>query len=600
MSLLPIHVFFNPITNKEVHNISSVVLNPYELRLLGLGLGFALKPYRPPLESLTRECINKFIRKLKLHLQFGSSPFCPSPFWTPNPTFIPDEPSSIMSKALLRFKASLLRLRYLDCKSRPNLSVTERKALLSLKERKDILIKPADKNLGPVCMDTTWYHGQCLTHLDNPKTYSRVTHLDTERIVSDLQLGLSNLLGSHPFDGNPNQTSWNKEELKYILFHTPSRVSIPLFYGLPKVHKNPISLRPITAAHSWVTTGLSKYLAKKLNSILPLLSTVLSDSFHLLNEIENLTLVNDNCYFATSDVNSLYPSIPIEEGINAVKDTLASANCYPPAEQDFIVRALHFTLTSMFVSFGDNIYHQVSGTAMGTNVAPPYAQIYLYQWELPILELFKDIVILYRRYIDDILLVTSVPLDLHHPLVLGLSNRNPNIKLSWEFSKDSIPFLDMVIYKGQRFYNHHILDVKVYQKSMNRYLYLTPRSYTPNLFSFIRGELIRYVRLSSSLEEYMKVKDLFYYRLIARGFFPHLLKAIFKDVTHSNRGYFLQLQKKDNPTQPLLPLVLPYSPWYSKERIKPLIKEHLNNYFNDVRITPAYLRSRCLLQEKGL
>ena len=47
-------------------------------------------------------------------------------------------------------------------KSRDNLTITERQSISQLKQRQDIIIKPADKGSGTVVMDKTWYIDECL------------------------------------------------------------------------------------------------------------------------------------------------------------------------------------------------------------------------------------------------------------------------------------------------------------------------------------------------------------------------------------------------------------------------------------------------------
>ena len=47
-------------------------------------------------------------------------------------------------------------------KTRDNLTMTERQAISQLKQRQDIIVKPADKGSGTVVMDKTWYIDECL------------------------------------------------------------------------------------------------------------------------------------------------------------------------------------------------------------------------------------------------------------------------------------------------------------------------------------------------------------------------------------------------------------------------------------------------------
>ena len=57
--------------------------------------------------------------------------------------------------------------------------------------------------------------------------------------------------------------------------------------------------------------------------------------------------------------------------------------------------------------------------------------------------------------------------------------------------------------------------------------------------AFIKGELIRYVKNSSSLKAFVKMKVLFWTRLRRRGYPPKVLQPIFELVQYSRRNVYL-------------------------------------------------------------
>ena len=70
-----------------------------------------------------------------------------------------------------------VKLDITTCKPKPirdNLTTSERQAIHQLKQRQDIVIKPADKGSGTVIMDKTWYIDECNRQLNDSKFYRRL------------------------------------------------------------------------------------------------------------------------------------------------------------------------------------------------------------------------------------------------------------------------------------------------------------------------------------------------------------------------------------------------------------------------------------------
>ena len=56
----------------------------------------------------------------------------------------------------------------------------------------------------------------------------------------------------------------------------------------------------------------------------------------------------------------------------------------------------------MICKYNDKVYKQIDGTAMGTLVAPPFANLFLFILERILLLKYKEYILFYKRYIDDI------------------------------------------------------------------------------------------------------------------------------------------------------------------------------------------------------
>ena len=89
---------------------------------------------------------------------------------------------------------------------------------------------------------------------------------------------------------------------------------------------------------------------------------------------------------------------------------------------------------------------QKFGTSMGTRMAPPYANLFMYTKESKIIQAFITFLLFWKRLIDDIFFVfigSEPELTL---LQTQMNESHPNIKYTFTSSKTHIPFLDMVVY----------------------------------------------------------------------------------------------------------------------------------------------------------
>ena len=59
----------------------------------------------------------------------------------------------------------------------------------------------------------------------------------------------------------------------------------------------------------------------------------------------------------------------------------------------------------MICKYNDKVYKQIDGTAMGTSVAPPFANLFLFILERILLLKYKEYILFYKRYIDDIFFI---------------------------------------------------------------------------------------------------------------------------------------------------------------------------------------------------
>lgn len=112
---------------------------------------------------------------------------------------------------------------------------------------------------------------------------------------------------------------------------------------------------------------------------------------------------------------------------------------------------------------------------------------------------------LWLRYIDDVICFWLGPLSEFEEFMKYLNSSHPTIKFTHEISSHSVDFLDLTLYKGQRYKTTHLLDIKPYFKPTNKFQYLEYTSAHPKgiFTSLVKGELTRLLRASSSKETYL-------------------------------------------------------------------------------------------------
>ena len=143
--------------------------------------------------------------------------------------------------------------------------------LMRLKDDKDIVINPADKNLGLTILDTVWYIKEILKHLENTNNYINIDTLQTMESLNfqkdqlfrifNRNQNLKNIRGDKLFISNRNLLLFLGKNLNYEFKQEPELETLLntitcTFYILPKVHKPTLSSRPSCSSFLHLHTSL--------------------------------------------------------------------------------------------------------------------------------------------------------------------------------------------------------------------------------------------------------------------------------------------------------------------------------------------------------
>ena len=244
------------------------------------------------------------------------------------------------------------------------------------------------------------------------------------------------------------------------------------FYLLPKIHKTGNPGRPIVSANGHPTERISEYIDYHLRPHVLELPSYVQDTTDYLKKVESIQL-SENPTLVSMDVTSLYTNIPHEDGIEACREVWEQrTHKSPPTET--LIELLTLVLKSNNFEFNGQNYLQVQGTAMGTKMAPSYANIFMGRLERRLLMSVPLKPYLWLRFIDDVDMQWCHSIAELESFLDRANNFHPSIKFTSEVSNDNHVFLDTV---------SHIQDnrlvVDLYSKPTDKHQYLLPTSCHP-------------------------------------------------------------------------------------------------------------------------
>ncbi len=575
--------------NTSLFNLEQCnLLSKIEEAVIGLGLKFI--PFQSTsikqLQHNLTLSLSKYTRQLLLRCYFGNtqSPlsFIPK---LDNNTWLPpndkDPSFTSFSNDIKTWQLSTLQsINNITVQSHlTSVESTIINTLKNLSTRADIVIKPADKNLGTCIMYSSTYDKYCLSLLNDRSTYlpvvpnkafANLPNYKQKHILNGYAL-LKQVLFKHKvlFQRSHRSTFKIKQptEIRPICAsnairticasNTPTKLAKSLFqlsqsdqlqpyanfYILMKMHKPTISGRPIANCKNTMTYHASVFVDNALKTVVKQLQTVTMSSMKtiLLLEATTLPINQQDITITCADVKNLYPSIPIQESLIIIKPILLQYQSSSTFDVDLILDLLYWILTNNFIAYGNQFFRQISGTAMGTPCAPSFANIFLFALEAPLVMKYQPLV--YQRYLDDLFIIFDSPTTAAN-FIRAFNQRHPNIQLDAVTHGQSGIFLDLEIYLDNA--TNGKCQYKLYQKPMNKYLYLPPTSSHDNhiIKNFIVNELKRYLLYNTKEQDYQHQRNLFYHRLQQRGYSNNYLDSVFNIVLPSRDSMLLDYRTR--------------------------------------------------------
>ena len=402
-------------------------------------------------------------------------------------------------------------------------------------------------------------------HLNNPTVYQELDNDDSEKHKQIINQKLERL-----HTAGLIQSNWF-EYCKPPKKHRTSRL-----YFLKKIHKNPMSIRPIVSSCNSITENISKFIDTWLQPYVQTLPSFIKDTTDFINLLETTALPED-CILASIDVTSLYTNIPHEDGIEyTIKHIENHPDNFKHPEQPSatILRELmNIVLKNNIFEFNNKYYIQKQGTAMGTRMAPSYANLFMGTLETELVKQNSKNIQIWKRFIDDIFIIWTGTLEEFQEFMNKINQIHPTIKFTHEVSKNELTILDVTVYKGDRFQTENKLDIKTHIKKTNKQLYVHESSYHPKSTkkAIMKGETIRYLRTNSNKSNFDKMKTQLIHKLKQRGYKQNHIMKQMEGILHEDRAKTLTRKVKPKDTHNQI-LVTNYSD--DIPRIKEIIRKH--------------------------
>ena len=348
--------------------------------------------------------------------------------------------------------------------------------LINLTKTGQIIVKKSDKSSKLTIMDKQEYTRKALDHLQDPISYELVhqatrpvtiqdptsttgTQIDplierkrdiAQQVICSFNEHIRIPLLKSKIDG--------KKQILHYIGPSIETMKFPRIYFLPKTHKQGSPFRPIVSTINWLTENASILLDSILQEELfnsdrcPQLPR---DSFSFLRALSKAQLDPNhkgNTYLVTFDIASLYTSIPQRQASQRAYELLKESKRPQTIAPRFIYNLSQWILKNNFFQFQDRIYFQKHGIAMGNVAGGALANTYLLQWESNFL---KDPQLaphlkFYQRYFDDGFLVWQGDERTLVEFLDRMNNIDHHIKITHQFSVESIQYLDIEIRINQR------------------------------------------------------------------------------------------------------------------------------------------------------
>nr|VZI27337.1 unnamed protein product [Spirometra erinaceieuropaei] len=336
----------------------------------------------------------------------------------------------------------------------------EQKALRELKADTEIVILPVDKGRSTVILDKVDYRRKALLLLNDRESYKVSDAASLKSLVAKVNRILARLKKDKVIT------------VKDWYMAKPAETAMARFYGLPKVHKPDVPLRPLVSLRGTPTYGFASWLFRKQRSLTAGSQTTVHSAEQFLDKIRTVT-IEPNERMVSFDVVSLFTSMPQALAVETLSDLLRQnydgGDCQPTAQN--LIELMGRCLKTFFTSEGTT-YEQIKGSPMGSPISGLIAEAVLQKLERRLFEEYKPK--FWAHYVDDTFVIIDQDKINYYAEVLN--SIMPDLQFTMEEEvKNKLSFLDVLVCRQP----NGELATSVYRKPTNTLQILSYHSNHP-------------------------------------------------------------------------------------------------------------------------
>ncbi len=260
---------------------------------------------------------------------------------------MPDQPPHRITQRIGDSEGAIVR-NFCPQRGKSNLTKFQANILQEISSNQDIIIAHADKNLGPAGVDTEQYIRWALDeHLSDATTYVKISEADAIKASNDLFTEIYQWTRTAGM-------SLSQDARTYIRYWIQKNRFDPFgyFYLTIKIHKNPVSTRPVCSDCASLVHPLGKWLDYALQPVVANQPFYFKDSFSLKQELDKIVLP-PNASIITFDAVSMSTNINIDDSIERISMFLA--DIWDKHKCKAIKSAMEIVMKNNRMRFGDLI-----------------------------------------------------------------------------------------------------------------------------------------------------------------------------------------------------------------------------------------------------